>query len=131
MIRVDPKGWIVGAAYTRYDLDLPRDLCGLFWMTALLSALTVAVGTAVALYLFGLVWMWFEPTHGVSIYAMLITFLIAMLGTTWWLVERDGWTRMTDKAISSTTRENLLEAYQGFKDKYCPLVEWVKSGETK
>jgi len=136
MIKIHPEGRILGAAYKRWDFQLPTNTCSLFWKTLWLSVLAVGLGTVASLYLFGAIWIWFELNHPASFFFIIMTASAAILGVLF-CAERFSWGRkigqqrrlLLAKTYDQQWRTNLRELYAGFKEKFCPLVGWTQPGE--
>jgi len=136
MIKINPDGRILGAAYKRWDFQLPTNMCNLFWKTFWLSAVAIGLGAVVVIYVFGAVWIWFELTHPASFFFIIMTAAAAVLGTLF-CAERYSWghkigyhrRQLMAKTHDQQWRQNLREIYAGFKEKFCPLVGWTQPGE--
>lgn len=116
----------VGRFLSRYGLSHPSNLCDLFWLTLGISSVFILLGAWAAcaivgnieLFVYGFSWFFAQPGGAVRIIAVVtdimalgISAAIAFV----WAVESSKFDTPVEVAIS---------AYRGWKDKYCPLINW-------
>ena len=110
-----------GRFYKRYDIDLPTNLCQLFWRTFFVSLGFVFLGVFIGLYFMGAVMIFINSNHPSA-----VIFAIASIAATVIYVchKWDSWRSYRIKRPPSQWRQNVGEAYKGFKEKFCPLVRF-------
>ena len=122
MIKLKREGQI-GKFYNRYDFILPTNLCQLFWKTLGLSVGLTALGSVIGLYVLGAVMLFFPYYyHPTSFFFMIVTACAIALGGCYLI---DKWREDRPYQPPAQWQQNLSAAYDGFKEKYCPLVGWT------
>lgn len=109
--------------FNRYDLPPPTNLCQIFWKTLLFGGIFTAVGVLVGLYIMGVLFWFVAPWHFLAPFAAVVTFAVVLIGLIVWgcnYLDRHKY----DVKVTPQWRMNLREAYTGWKEKYCPLVEY-------
>ncbi len=100
----------------RYHLH-PSNLCALAWGIFGLSAGLTLTGVLAGLYIMGFVMLFIYPHHLSVIVFGIGTAFAVMIGS---FVYIDHLRETTPGKFRST----VGEAYRGWKDKYCPIVEF-------
>ncbi len=109
--------------YDRYHVDRPTNLCQLFWYTLGVSAVLTALGVAAGFYLMGFVMMFISgPLHPSTILFIMVTGGAAIIGAMIYH-DRHGIPNPIG-VLRPQWRENISTAYDGFKEKFCPLVTY-------
>jgi hypothetical protein len=116
--------------FDRYGISRPTNTCQLFWKTALLSAVITAVGFTAGFYVLGAIFLFFPGYwHPTTIFFMMITGCGGILGSIY-LIDRGINEGKFDKFIGrerTQWEKNFVEAYKGFKEKYCPIVSYKEN----
>jgi len=122
--------------FDKYDF-YPTNLCSLFWTAVLLPSFLTTMGLLISLALIYSLLGWFhiialffgvpfplEGTTGMVILAVVI--IEAFMLATWFIISAGtaAGKKIGKVAETTGTTDVVRQAYHGFKDKYCPLVEW-------
>jgi len=113
-----------GQLYRYFDkyyflVDMPTDLCQLFWKLVGSMGLIIFTGVLVGSYIFG----WFTLfLLSFPYWASMLTLVMTTVGTVIGIIFGGAYifTRDPVEAFGHI----IAEGYRGFKDKYCPLVTW-------
>jgi len=127
MITLKTDG-MIAEFYDRYDLSRPVNACQLFWKTFGVSVGLIALGTVATLYLLGGVLL-FVPYywHPTTFFFIIMSVAAAILVSCYYI---DRWNDNRPYRQPTQWQKNLSAAYDGFKEKYCPLVTYKEeSGE--
>lgn len=137
MITLDRKGqWY--EFFERFGV-YPSNLCALFWSGVFFPALCIFAGVVgfviiaysllgwahVIAWFFGVPWPFFIKAH-FSTLATALVIIETFALCTWFLVSTGiaAGKKIGKVAETTGTADVVKQAYHGFKDKYCPLVEW-------
>lgn len=126
MITLKDKG-MFAEFFDRYRIERPTDACQLLWKTLGVSAAFTGLGLLVGLYIMGAVMIWWSPffLHPAVAWFLTITAAAAALGVCW-LIGEYRYNYDTPPWI-----ENACTAYDGFKEKYCPLVTYKETADAQ
>ena len=112
--------------FDRYRVDRPRNACQLFWYTLGASAVFTGAGVVAGLTLIGWV-MWFfpGPLHPAEAVAMIVTLVGIIIGV---MIYHDRRGIPNPKLlVRPQWRENIATGYEGFKEKFCPIINYKET----
>lgn len=110
--------------FDRYDMVRPNNLCELFWKIVLMSFVLIGMGAVVGIILMGMVitalGQWWHPLALLGVIAWGLLALVGIAFACKWLSQK----YMSGPRIQPQWQRNLGVAYDGFKEKFCPLVRY-------
>ena len=125
-------------AHLNKYIGIPQDFCRLFWYS-LVSTVGVAligatIGIMIMWLLGGTIFFYHSLYMGFFLDEVILQGFWGTGGSVSLVLQALGCILLFSKIVlvlgSKTKRsragENVSEAYHGFKDKYCPIIEWVE-----
>lgn len=112
-----------GEFYNRYGLAPPTNFCQLLWKTFCVMLLFIFVGMIGVFYLVGAFMTFLHFEHFTVSFFLGISILLLWTGGA---ILHGKWRLNHPKPMRVTPqwKQNISEAYKGFKEKYCPLVRF-------